>query len=113
VKHISQKRTETIVETHEVWIIRRPGKIAQERCPICPVPALMFTPEDASRLSNMTPRMIYRLVEAGQTHFREIENGSLLICVASLPIAADATAAAATAPPSPLLLGTAEPIPSD
>lgn len=111
---MSQKRTETIVETHEVWIIRRPGKIAREqRCPICPGHALMFTPEDAARLSNMTPRMIYRLVEAGRTHFHEIEDGSLLICVTSLRVAADATAAAAMAPSAPLLIKTVEPILSD
>jgi len=43
----------------------------------------MLTPEDAARLMNLTPRTIYRWVEARRVHFTESEDGNLLICLAS------------------------------
>ena len=55
-------------------------------CPECtPERAVMFSPEEAARMLRLNPRTIYRWVEAGQAHFRESEDGWLLICLASLP----------------------------
>lgn len=44
----------------------------------------MLTPEEAAWLVCVTPRTIYRWVEEGRIHFRESEEGWLLICLASL-----------------------------
>lgn len=44
----------------------------------------MVTPEQAAALVNVTPRIIYRWVEAQLLHFVEEETGQLLICRNSL-----------------------------
>jgi hypothetical protein len=44
----------------------------------------MVTPEEASRLSSVSARSVYRLAEAGQVHFAETPDGLLLVCTASL-----------------------------
>ena len=94
----SNSRTETLIETHEVWVVRRAGKASAVWCPACSDRTVMLTPEEAARLLRIAPRTIYRWVETGQAHFREIEDGWLLICLASLPAVAEAS-------PSPMLPG--------
>lgn len=83
----SKRRTETLIEAHEVWVIRRARKSSQEWCGQCPNQSLMLTPEEAARLMKVTARTIYRWVETGRVHFQEMDAGSLLICLASLPAA--------------------------
>jgi hypothetical protein len=81
----TRRRTETTVEAHEVWVVRGAGRAFAERCHECAGRAVMLTPEDAATLTGITPRTLYRWVEAGRVHFREAADGSLLICLASLP----------------------------
>jgi excisionase family DNA binding protein len=45
----------------------------------------MLSPEEAARRLRVNPRTVYRWVEVGQAHYREIENGWLLVCLLSLP----------------------------
>jgi hypothetical protein len=44
----------------------------------------MLAPEQASVLSHVPTRAIYRLVETGAIHYRETPNGLLIVCVRSL-----------------------------
>jgi hypothetical protein len=44
----------------------------------------MLTPEVAARLASVSPRTIYRWIEAGALHFTETPDGILLVCQASL-----------------------------
>ena len=44
----------------------------------------MLTPEEAARLACVSPRTVYRWVEAGRLHFSEMPDGGLFICLASL-----------------------------
>jgi hypothetical protein len=83
----SSRRTEVVIETHEVWVIRRPGQASAAWCGGCAAHVLMLPPEAAARLSDVTPRTIYRWVEAGLIHFTEAADGALLICLKSLPVA--------------------------
>ena len=79
-----KRRTEITIESREVWIIRNQQRATPTwRCE-CADEGLMLTPEQAARLLCVTPRTIYRWVEAGRTHFRKTENGWLLVCLASL-----------------------------
>ena len=80
-----KKRTETTIETHEVWILRRSGRKSQELCNTCPDYAEMLTPEEIAKLRNVSARTVYQWVEAGHPHFTELIDGRLLICLASLP----------------------------
>lgn len=84
-----KRRTETTIEAHEFWVARRPREPSAAWCGECATDAVMLPPEDAARLTNVTPRMIYRWVEAGRIHFTETGGGGLLVCLASMP-AADA-----------------------
>jgi predicted site-specific integrase-resolvase len=44
----------------------------------------MVTPEEASRLRNVSTRGIYRWVEEGSLHYLESQDGLLFVCVKSL-----------------------------
>ena len=80
-----KKRTETTIETHEVWILRRSGRKSPSLCDTCADYAGMLTPEEVARLRNVSTRTVYQWVEAGHPHFTELPDGRLLICLASLP----------------------------
>jgi hypothetical protein len=45
----------------------------------------MLTPEDASAIAGVKPRLVYQWVESGLVHFSEARDGLLLICANSLP----------------------------
>ena len=87
-----KRRTKTTTETHEVWVVRRAQEPAGERppdwCGGCGGPARMLAPDEAAALAGVSPRTIYRWVEAGRVHFAETPDGRLSVCLASLPRAA-------------------------
>jgi hypothetical protein len=78
------KRTETIIETHEVWVVRRRAGQSAVWCTECAGQPAMLTPEEAARLSGLSQRAICRSVEAGAVHFLETADGCLFVCPASL-----------------------------
>ena len=45
----------------------------------------MVRPETAASITGIPVRTLFRCLEAGLIHYREIENGAVLICVNSLP----------------------------
>ena len=84
---MKKRKIKTTIEIHQVYVIRRPETFAPVLCSECPLAvASMVTPEEAARLENISVREIYRLIEAGQVHFLEMEDDSLLVCLTSLPI---------------------------
>lgn len=78
------KRTETVIETHEVWVVRRPAGPPTAWCQDCACRPAMLTPEEAARLSGLSLRALFRLIEAGRVHFLETAGDRLLVCPASL-----------------------------
>ena len=74
------KRTETTIETHEVWVIRGQER-SRQWCAECS--GQLITPDDAASLISVSPRVIYRWVDAGLIHFSETDSG-LFVCPASL-----------------------------
>ena len=79
----SRRRTETTIETHEVWVVRRRSG-GPAWCEECAGQRGMLTPEEAATLARVSPRAIYKWVEAGRLHFTETADGALLVCPASL-----------------------------
>jgi hypothetical protein len=81
-----KRRTEIIVETERVILIRRrrrgPGPALW--CEACGADSLMLTTGEAAALLGATERHIFRLAEVGQLHWTETPEGALLICRASL-----------------------------
>ena len=88
------KRTEIIVETHRLLIIRRRGDSIRAWCEGCLAEVEMITPNKAAAVANVSSRTIYRWVEDAKLHFTE-SDGALHICPNSLP----ANHAAATTEP--------------
>ena len=84
---VIKRRTRIVVETQEVMVIRRKGlDDARQWCPACAREVRMITPEQAALILSSTTRTIYSWVEAAIVHFREQPEGSLLICLDSLPV---------------------------
>jgi len=81
-----KRRTEIIVETERVILIRRRrrGRSACLWCEACGAESLMLTMEEAARMLGATSRQVFRWADAGRLHWTESETGALLICRTSL-----------------------------
>jgi len=81
-----RRRTEKTVEIHEVYVIRQTSGPLSALCAECPTgDALMVAPEQAAVIAAVPVRTVYRWVETGIVHYREAPDGSLIVCVKSLP----------------------------
>ena len=79
------KRKEERIEIHERLIIRTASGSLPALCETCSAgDAILLSPEQASTLTGIPARSIYRLVEAGTIHYREAANGNLTVCVKTL-----------------------------
>lgn len=79
-------RIKTTVEMHEVWVITEPQEAPTELCQICAnQEATMLAPEVAAAVAGISLRSLFRLVEAGEVHYLERADGTLLVCLNSLP----------------------------
>lgn len=84
------RRTEKTVEIHEFYAIRTASGSLPALCADCSTgDAIMLAPDHAAILSHVPTRMIYRLVETGSIHYREVPNGLLVVCVRTLVAARD------------------------
>ncbi len=81
---MSKKITEITIETEQVFIVRRQAAITESWCDGCSAFVRMVTPEQATLLTHISARAIYRQTENGELHFTETLEGLLLICLDSL-----------------------------
>ena len=79
-----KKKIQLTVETHELLVISRTKGSTQGWCNECAEDVPLIRPEEAAVLAGVSPRTIYRRVEAGFVHFAESPEGWLLICLSSL-----------------------------
>ena len=79
-----KRRTELIVETHQLFVVRKAGDAVGAWCKECAAQVRMIMPEQAAGLACVSQRTIYRWVEAGKIHFIETPEGGLLVCLQSL-----------------------------
>ena len=80
----TKRRTEIIVETERIIIVPTPTMSVHLWCQGCSARVEMLTPEQAAVLLQVTPRVVYRWVEAQLLHFIEEPDGRVLICRNSL-----------------------------
>ncbi|MCA1849650.1 MAG: hypothetical protein LC672_01015 [Acidobacteria bacterium] len=82
----TKRRTEISIETDRLLVIsrRRRRRAAVAQCTVCGPGAGMITVDEAATLARASAWMIYRLAGAGQLHFTETPEGSILICLRSL-----------------------------
>ena len=79
------KRTEITVESHPVLVVQQSHrKIVDARCEACAADAPMISVEYATVITGLSPRRLFREVEAGLIHFREMPDEALLLCLNSL-----------------------------
>lgn len=80
-----KRRTEIILEIDQVILARAAGASGLAWCEQCAREVMMVTPDQAAVITRKSGRIIYRWVETGHVHFIERGEGSLLICLDSLP----------------------------
>ena len=79
-----RRRTRTTVEVREVVVIRGSRKRNRIFCAECSGAAALLTVEEAVKISAISSRAIFRLIEEGEVHFAETVDGLTLICPATL-----------------------------
>ena len=84
----TRRRKEETFESHERVIVRTASGSLPALCEACVAgDGILLSPEQASVLTGISVRSIYRLIEAGTIHYREAANGTLVVCVKTLLIA--------------------------
>jgi hypothetical protein len=79
-----KRKVQLTIETHQLLVISRTKGSTQGWCSECAGDVPWIKPEEAAVLAGVSPRTIYRRVEAGLVHFVESPEGWLLICLSSL-----------------------------
>lgn len=79
-----KRRTEIIVETHEVIVIHNHTRLLRVWCRECAQQVIMLTVDQAAAVAKKSSRLIYRMAEAGYIHFAETPEGLMVICLQSL-----------------------------
>jgi hypothetical protein len=78
-----KRRTEIIVETHELLTVRVFQRLRPAWCSDCGEESRMLTPDEAAGICRVSTRHIYCWVEAQKIHFKETAGGALLVCLSS------------------------------
>lgn len=80
------RRTEKTVEIHEFYVIRSASGSLPALCAECSTgDAIMIAAEQAAVIAGVPVRMINRWVETGEIHYKQGPNGSVFVCLKSLP----------------------------
>lgn len=80
------RKTEKTVEIHEFYVIRSASGSLPPLCVECSTnDSIMVAPEQAAVVAHVPVPMIYRWVDTGVIHYKEGPNGSLIVCLKSLP----------------------------
>jgi N-acetylglutamate synthase-like GNAT family acetyltransferase len=79
----TRSKTEIIVETCRTLTIRSANRSRLGWCEECGHRVQLVSAAEAAIMCRVSSRTIYRLIEAGEFHFREID-GMVLICAGSL-----------------------------
>jgi len=84
------RKTEKAVEIHEFYVIRSTSGTLPTLCVECSTgDAIMVAPEQAAIAARVPVRTIYHWVETAVIHYKEGANGSLIVCLKSLPTTGD------------------------
>ena len=81
-KFLMKRTTEIEIELNETIAYRPRRETRDIFCPKCAAIVQMATPPMAAITMSLTEREVFRLVEADEVHFVELEN--LFICMESL-----------------------------
>lgn len=79
-----RRRVEITIQRRELTLAQGGQPILIEHCPVCNCQVNMLPVELAAKAAGVSPRTLYRWVEQGKVHFRELSDGTLLVCDRSL-----------------------------
>jgi len=77
-------RTEVVIETTEVYVIKRRRQVFRTWCEECGREVSLVPPSEAALLTFQEPEAIYSLIEEKRVHFRFFGGNSPFICLTSL-----------------------------
>ncbi len=80
-----RRRVEITIQRRELTLAHSGAQAVTERCAACDCEVNMLPIEMAAKAAVVSPRTLYRWVEQGRVHFRELGDGTVLICENSLP----------------------------
>jgi len=84
------RKTEKMVEIHEVYVIRSVSGSLPPLCGECSAgDAIMIAPEQAAVIAGVPVSTIYQWIETESVHYKHAANGSIIVCVRSLPVTRD------------------------
>lgn len=72
------------LEFERTIVIRRRKGPLSVWCAGCNVDVVMLTPDEATVLTSITTRALFRLVDEGRVHFSETNEGLVWICLPTL-----------------------------
>ena len=78
-----RRRTEIIVETHELLTVRVFNLQRPAWCLDCVGVSRLLPPEEAASICRVSTRAIYDWVAAQRIHFKQTAAGALLVCLNS------------------------------
>ncbi len=81
-----RRRVEITIQRRELSVTQGGPLPVTERCDICDCEVHMLPVELAAKAAGVSPRTMYRWVEQGKVHFRELADGVVLVCENSLPL---------------------------
>ncbi|HMS38838.1 MAG TPA: hypothetical protein PKE69_01335 [Pyrinomonadaceae bacterium] len=76
--------TEFLIETREIYIVRRKRYFVRTWCDDCGQEVSMLSPTEAARLMCQDPKNIYSLIDKKHIHFRYLKEETPLVCLRSL-----------------------------
>ena len=79
-----KRRTEITIETQRLLMFSKRKLSVVAWCARCGERVRMVTTDEAARMAGVSPRTIYRQIEAEKLHFMETTEGLLLVCINSL-----------------------------
>ena len=79
-----RKHTEVTIESETLVIFRQGAGARRSWCVGCEAESVMLTPDTAASLAGVTTDVIYARVECDALHFKQLPDGTLLVCGPSL-----------------------------
>lgn len=79
-----RRRVEITIERRELIAGLSGQSPVWELCAECECEVKMLPVEAAAKASGVSPRILYRWIEQDQVHYRELSDGTVLVCENSL-----------------------------
>jgi hypothetical protein len=79
-----RRRVEITIQRRDLTVTQTGQPPIVERCAVCNCEVNLLPVELAAKAAGVTPRTLYRWVEQNRVHFRELGDGTVLICENSL-----------------------------